>query len=407
MLLHSVLEQGTISATLSVNYNNYNESIGIHMKLLQNRYSGASWQTPLEPNTKAQLIFAFGDRDIASSPAVQSQIHASYPNATLLGCTTAGEILGKEISDHSLAITAIELEKSRLQVVSSDVLQQPLEEACRDMVSQLDISALKYVLVLADGQLINGTELVEHLQSLLPNGTILTGGLAADDTRFEETKLFHNQDVSSGKILLCALSGDHLQLSHGSIGGWDPFGPKRRVTKSDNNVLYSLDDKPALSLYKTYLGDHAKDLPASALLFPLLVTRQDKNDEIIRTILNIDEDNEAMIFAGDIPEGSTAQFMRANFERLIDGAEEAAGRTLKQLPNEPEAGLVLMVSCVGRRLVLGQRTEEEVEAVVDMLGQQHAYTGFYSYGEISPVANSENCDLHNQTMTITFLSEQV
>ena len=70
-------------------------------------------------------------------------------------------------------------------------------------------------------------------------------------------------------MVAVGLYGEHVKLGHGSKGGWDTFGPERIVTKSDGNVLYELDDKPALALYKEYLGDRAAGLPGSALLFPL------------------------------------------------------------------------------------------------------------------------------------------
>ena len=111
-----------------------------------------------------------------------------------------------------------------------------------------------------------------------------------------------------------------------------------------------------------------------------------------------------MTFAGDIPEGSYARLMKANFDRLIDGAAEAAKMSLDILGSfKPE--LVILISCVGRKLILKQRIEEEIEGVRDVLGNDACYTGFYSYGEISPSAGGAKCELHNQTMTITAFAE--
>jgi hypothetical protein len=124
----------------------------------------------------------------------------------------------------------------------------------------------------------------------------------------------------------------------------------------------------------------------------------------VRTILGINDAEDSMTFAGDIPDGSLAQLMRANFDRLIDGAAGAAQSSVGPLRNgSPE--LALLISCVGRKMVLGQRIEEEVEAVAEVVGPGAQLAGFYSYGEISPFTPTATCELHNQTMTVTTLSE--
>jgi hypothetical protein len=208
--------------------------------------------------------------------------------------------------------------------------------------------------------------------------------------------MFEDQFVAVG------LYGDEIKIGHGSVGGWDLFGPSRTVTKSHNNVLYELNGKSALGIYKSYLGNHAKDLPSSGLLFPLSVQTTQDSPPLVRTILAVDETAQSITFAGDIPEGSIAQMMQANFNRLIQGASDAASCAALGA----DAEFALLISCVGRKLVLKQRTEEEVETVQEILGGGVTLTGFYSYGEIAPIVKSGSCELHNQTMTITTLREE-
>jgi hypothetical protein len=171
-----------------------------------------------------------------------------------------------------------------------------------------------------------------------------------------------------------------------------------------------LDGKDALALYKEYLGDElARELPSSGLLFPLsLKITADNGQEVqvVRTLLSVDEAEHSMTFAGDMPQGVIAQLMKANFERLIDGAGKAASMSLTSLSGA-KPDLAILISCVGRKLVLKERTVEEVEAVALMVGDQAALAGFYSYGEICPTAASDKqCQLHNQTMTITTFREE-
>lgn len=160
-----------------------------------------------------------------------------------------------------------------------------------------------------------------------------------------------------------------------------------------------------MKLYKEYLGDRTKDLPGSAMLFPLAI-RKDQNDtrQLVRTILGIDEKEQSLIFAGDMPTGYLAQLMRANFDRLITRASEAGKLAAANfIPSQPI--LAIAISCVGRRLVLGERTEEEIESTLHSLPADTIQVGFYSYGELSPYTGY-SCDLHNQTMTITTLYEE-
>ena len=275
------------------------------------------------------------------------------------------------------------------------------------IAAQLREPSLRGVLVLSDGLNVNGSELVKGLNDTLGEAVVVTGGLAGDGTHFKRTWVLTDRTPQSGYVTAVGFYGDHIRLGHGSKGGWDKFGPERQVTKSIGNVLYELDGRAALGLYKEYLGDRASGLPATGLLFPLAIrTSQAEGKVLVRTILAVDEATQSMTFAGDIPEGVFAQLMRANFDRLIQGASEAATLTFDHHngSHADSPTLSIAISCVGRRLVLGERTEEEIEATLEILPKGSRQIGFYSYGEISPY-KSGACDLHNQTMTLTTIAE--
>jgi hypothetical protein len=276
-------------------------------------------------------------------------------------------------------------------------------QAGERLAQSLEFTGLRHVFVLSDGLKVNGSDLVRGLTSWLPPEVTLTGGVSGDGARFQETLVLWDQIVDRDTIAVLGFYGAGLRIGYGSLGGWDPFGPERLVTRSNGNVLYEFDGKSALTLYKTYLGEHAKGLPATGLLFPLSIRTQEADRGVVRTILSIDEKEQSITFAGDIPEGAYARLMKANFNRLIDGAVGAA-KTSRLVLGVP-AELAVLISCVGRKMVLRQRIEEEVEGVREVLGNQTVLTGFYSYGEIAPHAPHAKCDLHNQTMTVTTLSE--
>lgn len=379
------------------------------MKTEQKRWtSGHSWESVTDNNLKdlANLVFVFGGRHALADQARFEDIRRFYPNANILLGSTSGEIIDVEVSDDTIITTAAffehtAIESARLNI--SDV--ESSYQAGTKLASALPKENLVHVFVLSEGLKVNGSELVKGLNENLPAGVGVTGGLAGDGARFEKTVVGINASPDAGNIVALGFYGDKLRVGYGSMGGWDPFGPERKITKSSANVLYEMDGQPALALYKKYLGDQAKDLPGSGLLFPLSIRTSPGAEPIVRTILAVDEASQSLTFAGDIPVGAQASLMKANFDKLIDGASSAAGRSYEQIGSD-SPDLAILISCVGRKLILSQRIEEEVESVKDVLGDHSTITGFYSYGEISPFTPNAKCELHNQTMTITTFSER-
>lgn len=352
---------------------------------------------------KADLILIFGKRELL--PNFYQHLQQSFPNAHLLGCSTAGEISGTEVFDNTVTATLIGFDTTPIRLARCQhTLDGDSRHTGQSLAKELQGADLKHVFVLSDGLSINGTELVMGLRETLPEGVGITGGLAGDGSDFKETSVIADGPPASGLVAAIGFYGDALQVSFGSLGGWDPFGPDRLITRSKGNILYELDDQPALALYKRYLGEYAADLPASGLLFPLELHNANGGEGgLVRTILGVDEATGSMTFAGDVPEGSYARLMKANFDRLIDGATGAAAMAQGLSKTAPD--LAVLISCVGRKLVLQQRVEEEVERVREVLGPRPLLTGFYSYGEISLHRPTGRCELHNQTMTITTFSE--
>ncbi len=370
------------------------------------------WSQPLDSQLDSPhtLVLVFGSPDATQVAAPLAELARALPQAHVLGCSTAGEIHGDKIQDDGLVAAIARFERTELAVARTHVAQAADSFAAGERLArELVREGLRGVFVLSDGLNVNGSELVRGLSSVLPPSVVISGGLAGDGSRFERTWVVENGAPAPGVVSCVGFTGDAVHIGHGSKGGWDKFGPERRVTRAAGNVLYELDGKPALELYKTYLGDRAAGLPATGLLFPLAI-RAAAGDEkvLVRTILAVDEATQSMTFAGDVPEGSLAQLMRANFERLIAGAGSAALATgALQAPGAREADhLAIAISCVGRRLVLGERTEEELEATLEGLPLTAHQVGFYSYGEISTYA-SGICDLQNQTMTLTSIREDL
>jgi hypothetical protein len=356
---------------------------------------------------KPQLILAFG-----ASRWLQAmdQHRAAFTEGHWLGCSTAGEISSQGVSDDTCTVTAVRFDHAKVQAANTLLAGMDDSFAAGKRLAQaLPHDGLRCVIVIGQGVNINGSALIAGLTEVLSPGVLITGGLAGDGANFKQTWVLHDYGVDGNHVACIGLYGAQLQVTHGSYGGWLPFGPERKVTRCVSNVLYELDGEPALDVYRRYLGEHAKDLPSSGLLFPFLMLGRDHSDlGLIRTILAVDDAAGSLTLAGDIESEGYLRLMHAGTDALVEGAEVAAVAACDDIPEnsgESEQTLALLVSCVGRKLVMGGRVEEEVEAVADVLGQTSVLTGFYSYGEISPLSGGVACKLHNQTMTITRLSE--
>ncbi|MGD7653011.1 MAG: FIST signal transduction protein [Verrucomicrobiales bacterium] len=364
------------------------------------------WITAGLPPENPRLILYFGDPKALSSdhPPVLDWIHR-YPDATVCGCSTAGEILGAQACDHSVAAALIGFDSTEILAASEPIAESDnsLDVGLR-LARQLNRPGLRHILLISDGLHINGTTLVDGIRQIVGSDIPVSGGLAGDGDRFQSTLVGIGHTIRPRQVVGIGLFGQNLHTSCGSRGGWHPFGPHRLITKSSGNTLYELDGRPALALYKRYLGEMADNLPATGLLFPLGITNDPSDNQVIvRTILAVDETTQSLTFAGDIPQGACARLMKASSDELIAGAANAADDARQSSPSHPS--LAILVSCVGRRLVLGQRTDEELETVRDQLPPDTPVIGFYSYGETCPAISTGISELHNQTMTITLLGE--
>lgn len=367
-------------------------------------------------DSKNTLILVFAAPEFITNFGPIKELADRYPKSSMIGCSTAGEISGAKILDHSLSVAIMQFNKTPIKLASAS-LKSPDQSynAGQEIARQLKQDDLRGIFVLSDGLGVNGSELVKGLNEGVEKNVVITGGLAGDGKDFKKTFTILNGIKMEESVVAVGFYGEKIKIGHASKGGWDIFGPERMITKSKGNILYELDGKPALALYKEYLGDRAAELPASGLLFPLAIHQDHAieqenpdNKRLVRTILSVNEAEQSLTFAGDVPQGYKAQLMRANFDRLISSAGETAEIAMKRMLDnyQPSSSMLAVgISCVGRRLLLGERTDEETELLLQMLPKSAQQIGFYSYGEISPYTTG-SCDLHNQTMTLTTLYEE-
>lgn len=377
------------------------------MKTRLHHFIDGNWrgdESSINPS-KCQLVFAFGSSEQLLLPGNLDHLRNAYPNADLVTASTAGEIIHDGVYDNSIVATAIELEQSTLKSVKTHINEHVSSfEAGLFLKEQLQSDDLSGIFIISDGLMVEGSELVRGFNHENSKNIPITGGLAGDAARFQNTYTSLNEAPGKGNIIAVGFYGANMHIGHGSLGGWDEFGYERKITRSDKNILFEVDEEKALDLYKRYLGSFAEQLPGSALMFPLSMRVPGADKYLIRTILATDDNESAMIFAGNMPQGSTVRMMRGDIQKLIRASATAAKDSVESLKNR-KPQLTLMLSCVGRKIIMDKKVDEEILAAEEMLDGDCAVAGFYTYGGLSPFGIGTPCELHNQTMTITTFSE--
>ncbi|WP_396170438.1 FIST signal transduction protein [Flavobacterium sp.] len=350
------------------------------------------------------LVLVFGNRYLLEDENIIKNIREEFTYENIVFGSTSGEILDGSFQDNSISVTAIELENTTFVIERENISNFNMQSNLlgEKLLGKLSKEKLKHLFVLSDG-LLDGSKLIEGLENNLSNTIAITGGLCGDDARFEKTVTSFNDNPKTGEVVLIGLYGETLEISYASAGGWFPFGPERKITKSKGNIIFEIDNKPALDVYKNHLAHRAIGLPSASLSFPLNVTYENKNQAVVRTILDIDESQNSLILAGDAPENSKVQLLMASVDAIIDGAQLATQLAMKN--RKKKAEIAILVSCIGRKFVMNNRVGEETEYVKESLGASTLITGFYSYGQIAPFDGNDYANLHNQTMTVTLISE--
>ena len=375
------------------------------MRIEQAEYIDGSWNIKKKSIfANSDIVFTFGSREAIKDDEIYKKLKRIYPSADIVGCSSGGNIIGDSISKAKIVATAVDFYKGSVRVATKDF--SPIDdqvEVSKKLVSLLPKKNLRHIFILSDGLSMNGSALVKGANEAVDNKIPITGGLAGDNLEFAKSVVRVNSIAKSNRVVAVGFYGDSLTIESGCYSGWKEFGILRKITKSVDNIVYEIDNKPALELYKKYLGEYAKSLPKSALNFPISIKSPNSNNYIIRSVLGVDEKSNALIFAGDVPEGYQGRLMKSNVDNLLDGAM-VASKQIRKINYHTALGLV--VSCVGRRLVLKQLTEEELEVISEELGENIELIGFYSYGEIAPFSDDLlSCNIHNQTMTLTVIYE--
>lgn len=356
---------------------------------------------------KPDFALLFADMDVMKDSTILAQIKDLVGHTPTAGCSTAGEITAKGSFSKTAVLQGIKWDKedSKVKIISTAKRDFAHDQSqANQLAKELIAHDLKAVLVFAPSVNADPPGIVRGIKEAVGANVVVAGGLAGDGGNFKSSMVYANGEVISEGLVLVGIYGKSLQVGHGASGGWKSFGGIREVTKSGQNMVFEIDHRPALDVYKEALGEHASQLPANGLMFPFaLLSETNEELGLIRAVFTVDEEKKSILLAGDIATGTKIKFMRATNNNLVEGAKDAA---VKAKMGTKDSSLVLCISCVARKFVMGEAVDDEIAAVQETFGSESGLVGFYAHGEIGPFFTSTDCQLHNQTMTIAVISEK-
>ncbi|MEA5599883.1 FIST signal transduction protein [Nostoc sp. UHCC 0252] len=375
-----------------VGHSNDPDSLSAVEEVIQQCVSSLAGDIP-----KAGILFCAIDFEHS---LILQQIHQAFPRIELIGGTTDGEISSVlEFQQDSITLMLfcsdeVEIYAGVGRKVSGDpiaVTKQAVEQA-----KVKSTATPKLCLTHPESLTISGVSILNGLKLALGQHIPIFGGLAGDQSRYQNTYQFFQTEVLSDSVPILLFSGKIL-FSHGVASGWHPIGQVSQVTKVDKNIIYEIDGKPALDFYHHYLG-----LLPPSMEYPLAVSEQNGDSFYIRAPIAYNQESGSITFFADVPDQAMIQIAEAGYEDILAASKASFTNALDNYPGvEPSA--VLFFSCVARRQILGTRAKEEYQNTKLCLDYHLPGCGFYSYGEIAPIDRISQTQFHNETFVTLIL----
>ena len=323
----------------------------------------------------------------------------------IFGASTGDNFTDGEIESNSIVLLLLDVDPAYFQLA----IKGTDEGTIKEIAEQIGRSALKKFknpafLVISGGLAVDGDEIIAGIESACGKGTTIIGGLAADSLKMERTYVFTNDKLFDYGLLALILDEEKICLSGVAVGGWKPVGMDRIITKSNGNVVYTIDNEPALDFVSRYAG--LKDLDTNNGMnfmissnFQVQLKREGKHP-VMRTPMQANPQDRSIIFAGSLPEGSKVKLC------LLPGFEVIEA-TLNEFNNykkeQPEPDAIILFSCAGRQITLGPFVSEEIGKIKNIWNAPLA--GFFCYGEIGRVDSGQH-EFHNMTCSLATLTEK-
>jgi len=368
------------------------------------RQMGTALVEKLDFKPGACWLFCTADRLMAE---LLNGICDAIGTLNIVGCTTDGEISHLGVSTHSAVLAAIASDCLHFQVVFVEGISSDCEQAGRRLALKIDGAPI-YVQLFSDGLTNNGCALLRGMASVFGKQIPIAGGSAGDNGEFKKTWQFARRQVLSDAAVAISFHGK-MHFGTGVRSGWAPIGLAKKATRASGNILYELNNESALEVYQRFLGKHSHKLPAIGVEYPLSLIGDwgdvgEEDYSLLRATVSVNRQEGSISFGGEIPEGATVSLTCGDRSSVLDAAGKAA-RLAKSDLGVHEPAMIFCYSCMARKILLGRRTEEEIERVRSIISPTVPVAGFYTYGEYCRVKRGGSSLFHNETIAVTVIGE--
>ena len=331
----------------------------------------------------------------------------------IIGATSSGEFIDGHQSEGEIAVMLFDLNKNDYCILFEDIGERTLSDAAENMaksaLQKFDNPAfiLCSTLLAADGKMLDGETLIHSIEKITGPQVNLFGGMAGDDITFTGTWVFTNSQSTDYGMVSLVLDEDKISLHGMALSGWKPVGVLRTATKTEGNLIYTIDNEPALEMYLRFLGedrssadDQVSFFDSIGVHYPFQVERENREPKMCNPI-GYDKEKKALMCESDVPQGSRFRF---STPPDFDIVETVVGKA-KELKNKThaEADALLIFSCAGRLSALGPMAQEENEGLYKTWNVPMA--GFYTYGEFGKGVNGKH-EFHSTTNSWVALKEK-
>lgn len=330
---------------------------------------------------------------------ILDEINTVFPGIELIGGTTDGEVSSVfGFQQDSLTLMLFCSDDIELYAAAGrNISQAPVDIAAQTVAAaKAKLSTeLKLCITMPESLTTSASSILAGLKSALGSVPIV-GGTTGDQMETQRTYQFYKTEVLTDSVTLLLLGGN-LAFSYGVCSGWNPIGKQSIITKVEKNIIYEIDEKPALELYKYYFEEFAADLA-----YPLAVFPPGEEAFFLRAVLTYDADLGSIVVAADVPVGSIVQVTEASQDDIVSASQKSFNQAWTNYPGQSPSA-ALFFSCAWRRFVLGTKTNQEYAAIAASYPYPIPSCGFYTYGEISPLSEHGETYFHNTTFVSLLL----
>jgi len=325
----------------------------------------------------------------------------------ILGATSSGEFISNEIEEESIVVMLLDMDPSYFKLLFLEIGNRSDFEIAKQLGEEGKKTFANAAFIITSGYSVNmdGEEIIRGIEEGFGGEVTIFGGMAGDDLTLTGPKAFTWGKSSITGLVALIIDEDKIAISGVATCGWKAIGITKIITKSDGNIVYTIDDKPALDLVMKYLGLNLENQVNNTVFnlgayYPLQLERENA-PSVMRTAMMGNSEDRSLICAGNVPQGSKIRFSLPPDFDVIDTVVEECTEVKEE--NLKDADAVIMFSCISRYLSFGVVTSEEIERVSSVWNAP--LIGFFTYGEYGKAKGGQH-EFHNNTCSVVALKEK-